>query len=161
VVDRGRPGFSRARTWVVLVADFDYTPDVMRLTRDETMRLDPMFCVKAALVLGILVATGAVSAAEPGQQDRAPSIRTGERLVLSHCASCHAVGPAENSPFPQAPPFRELSQRYPVRHLEEALAEGIVTAHPDMPEFVFSAEEASDIVAYLESLPAGKMRHQR
>jgi mono/diheme cytochrome c family protein len=48
-----------------------------------------------------------------------------------------------------------------VRHLEEALAEGIVTAHPDMPEFVFSAEEASDIVAYLESLPAGKMRHQR
>lgn len=125
------------------------------------MRLDPLFRVKTALALAILIATGTVSAAEPGNQDVTPSIRTGERLALTHCASCHAVGLAELSPLPAAPPFRELSQRYPVRFLEEALVEGIVTAHPGMPEFTFSAEEAGDIVAYLESLPAGEIRRQR
>ena len=36
-----------------------------------------------------------------------------------------------------APPFRLLPQRYPVEHLAEALAEGIVTGHPAMPQFKF------------------------
>ena len=37
----------------------------------------------------------------------------------------------------RAPAFRDLSKRYPIQHLAEALAEGIVTGHSDMPEFTF------------------------
>ena len=36
--------------------------------------------------------------------------------------------------------------------LAEALAEGISTGHPDMPEFVFEADEVGAIIQYLESI---------
>ncbi len=67
---------------------------------------------------------------------------------------CHAVGKSDVSAHPQAPAFRTLSKRYPIKFLEEALAEGISTGHPDMPEFVASPEQISAIIAYLESIQA-------
>jgi mono/diheme cytochrome c family protein len=36
--------------------------------------------------------------------------------------------------------------------LEEALAEGIVTGHNEMPEFSFEPEQIASIVAYLQTL---------
>jgi cytochrome c len=109
---------------------------------------------RAVTAAGIASLLG-LAAISPVEPQRTPSIQRGERLVSTHCASCHAIGPLEESPRPGAPPFRTLGQRYPVRDLQEALAEGIVTAHPAMPEFTFSAEETADIIAYLESLPSG------
>jgi cytochrome c len=53
---------------------------------------------------------------------------------------------------PQAPLFRALSRRYKIEALEEALAEGLLSGHDDMPEFQFSAEEVGDIVAYLNAI---------
>jgi hypothetical protein len=35
--------------------------------------------------------------------------------------------------------FRTLGKRYPIEALEEALGEGIISGHPDMPEFRFPA----------------------
>ena len=35
----------------------------------------------------------------------------------------------------EAPPLRNLHERYPVEDLEESLAEAIRTGHPAMPEF--------------------------
>ena len=111
--------------------------------------------------LAIIALTTGACAALPsgGYQDpeAPPSIRHGQSLVMTHCSSCHAIGLAEESPHRGAPPFRTLSDRYPVRDLEE----GIVTAHPDMPEFTFSAEDTADIIAYLESLPSGGGGRQR
>lgn len=77
---------------------------------------------------------------------------TGLALVTANCAGCHAVGPAGVSPHPDAPPFRELGERYPVAFLAEALAEGIATGHPGMPEFVLQPDEISAVIAYLETL---------
>ena len=37
---------------------------------------------------------------------------------------------------------------------EEALGEGLITGHPDMPEFVFPPEQVGAIVAYLHTLEA-------
>ena len=54
--------------------------------------------------------------------------------------------------MPAAPKFRELHQRYPVENLAEAMAEGIVTGHPQMPEFLFYSWEVHDIIAYLKSI---------
>ena len=51
-----------------------------------------------------------------------------------------------------APPFRTLHHRYPVEDLAEALAEGIMTAHPAMPQFKLGVTEIDDLIAYLKSL---------
>ena len=73
-------------------------------------------------------------------------------LLTRNCARCHAIGRAGNSPRPDAPAFRTLGQRYPIEALEEALGEGIMSGHPDMPEFEFDADQVGAIIAFLESI---------
>jgi cytochrome c len=77
---------------------------------------------------------------------------TGRQIAETHCSSCHAVGVAGESPRPEAPPFRTLSQSYRVSTLEEALAEGISVGHPAMPAFEFQPNEIDALVGYLESI---------
>ena len=78
----------------------------------------------------------------------------GKALLTKNCERCHALGPTGDSTHPQAPPFRQVVTRYPLDNLAEALAEGIVSGHPDMPEFEFSPTEIDGILAYLETLKA-------
>jgi cytochrome c len=87
-----------------------------------------------------------------GEAARAQSPKRGEELLVQNCAPCHAVGRAGESPNKIAPPFRTLGQRYPVDALEEALGEGIMSGHPDMPEFKFDAKDVGSIIAYLKSI---------
>ena len=79
-------------------------------------------------------------------------VAEGQALVSMYCADCHATQSTGNSPLAIAPRFRELHLRYDVSFLSEALVEGIVTAHPEMPQFEFDPEQASAIIAYLKSL---------
>jgi mono/diheme cytochrome c family protein len=102
--------------------------------------------LRAILVAALLGAAGAASAAAPEE------IARGQALLTKDCARCHAVGPTGDSPRKEAPAFRTLGQRYPVESLEEALAEGIITGHPDMPEFSFDADQVGAIIAYLKSI---------
>lgn len=91
--------------------------------------------------------------AHPGAPARAEGqVARGERLVETHCASCHAIGRVGDSPAPEAPPFRTLSQNYRVDSLQEALAEGISVGHPAMPEFQFAPDDVNAIIAYLQSV---------
>ena len=108
------------------------------------MRVDRR--LRWAAIAGAAAAIVAATSAKP------ESVERGEAIVVRNCSMCHAVGRAGDSPNPQAPRFRELHQRYPVENLGEALAEGILTGHPQMPEFRFTAEEVSDIIAYLQSI---------
>ncbi len=80
------------------------------------------------------------------------SVARGAALAQARCASCHAVDRSDDSPMPGAPPFRRLSDNYPVANLQEGLAEGLVTAHPGMPQFAFEPDEIRDLIAYLETL---------
>jgi cytochrome c len=80
------------------------------------------------------------------------STQVGQKLLQANCAQCHAVGRTGESPLRVAPPFRELHKRYAVENLAEALAEGIVTGHPTMPQFRFDPDQIEHIVAYLKSL---------
>lgn len=98
-------------------------------------------CILAALNLG---ATGL--SAQSSDIDR------GKAILQKKCARCHALGMTDQSHHPQAPPFRDVVKRYPVEYLAEALAEGIVSGHPDMPEFVFQPDEINAILTYLDSL---------
>jgi len=83
---------------------------------------------------------------------QAASVERGRAYARSHCARCHAIDRSGASPFAPAPPFRTLHERYPVESLQEALAEGIVTGHPAMPEFRLEPEQISDFIAFLKSL---------
>lgn len=76
----------------------------------------------------------------------------GKRLVEENCSGCHAVSSDDASRHPAAIPFRDLSIFYPVSALEEAFAEGIVSGHPDMPEFVAEPDQIVSIITYLESI---------
>ena len=80
------------------------------------------------------------------------TVSQGDALVRSNCSPCHAVGLNDKSPHPDAPAFRTLSERYPIEDLAEALAEGISTGHPDMPEVVASPEQIDAIIAYIGTL---------
>ena len=99
---------------------------------------------------GMLAAT--ISAMAFGQAANAQDLKRGEALLARNCASCHAVGRTGDSPQKLAPTFRSLGQRYPIESLEEALGEGIMSGHPDMPEFSFDAADVGAIIAYLNSI---------
>jgi len=76
----------------------------------------------------------------------------GHALAEQYCAKCHAVADEATSPHKDAPPFRTFASKWPLENLEEALAEGIVTGHPDMPAFVFEPEDIDALIEYLHSL---------
>jgi cytochrome c len=84
--------------------------------------------------------------------DDAGTVAKGRSLVEANCSRCHAIGKDDTSHHPEAPPFRVVVTRYPPDNIAEALAEGIVSGHPDMPEFVFQPTEIGAIIAYLNTL---------
>ena len=86
------------------------------------------------------------------EDDVRPSIRRGKAFVVENCAGCHSVGAYGESPNKDAPAFRTVLQRYAAASLEESLAEGIMTGHPEMPQFVLDPDEISDVVAYLDAV---------
>jgi cytochrome c len=85
-------------------------------------------------------------------ETRAELVEKGRAILEANCARCHAIGKDDASKHPEAPPFREVVKRYPPDNLAEALAEGIISGHPDMPEFVFQPPEIEAIVRYLGTL---------
>lgn len=95
------------------------------------------------LALALSLAPGPAS---PSNADQ------GRRLAQTYCARCHAIDKVSPSPLKIAPPFRTLHERYPVEMLQEALAEGIVTGHPTMPEFRFDADQVGDFMTFLKTL---------
>lgn len=99
----------------------------------------------------ILAAAVALAAAMP-PATAANDLKLGESLLARHCGSCHAVGKSGDSADKGAPALRTLSSRYPIESLEEALGEGMMSGHPDMPEFKFDADQVGAIIAYLKSI---------
>jgi mono/diheme cytochrome c family protein len=100
----------------------------------------------------ILPFAAVIAFALPAWAGDGSRIAYGKRLVEANCARCHAVGRTGASTHPDAPPFRSLERRYPIEDLQEALAEGISTGHPDMPEFVAAPDQIDAIIAYIGSL---------
>ena len=98
------------------------------------------------LVLMILTLADHKAAAQLAASER------GQAIAEKLCARCHAIGPVGQSPMGLAPPFRDLSKRYPIETLAEALAEGIVTGHPKMPVFTFHPRDIDALLAYIDSL---------
>lgn len=107
--------------------------------------------MRTSIGLALLVASIAPAAA--GGPDGALNTK-GRALLEQHCSRCHGVTTDDASKHDKAPPFRDVFKRYPAENIAEALAEGIVSGHPDMPEFTFNTDEIDAIVMYLDSLTA-------
>lgn len=95
---------------------------------------------------------GVALMAAAAQPSYAQSDKQGVTLLERDCGRCHAVGLSGASPRADAPAFRTLGSRYPIESLEEALGEGIMSGHPDMPEFRYDAEEVGAIIDYLNAI---------
>lgn len=106
-----------------------------------------MSCAKPSrqtLVTLMLLLTPALAAS--------PAEQRGKTFALTNCARCHSIDRVTQSPLKIAPPFRSLHNRYPVETLAEALAEGINTGHPTMPEFQLEPDQIHDLLWYMKSL---------
>ena len=84
--------------------------------------------------------------------DMTEQAEAGRDIAERFCSRCHAIGLDGVSPHQSAPPFAQIVARGNVQNLEEALGEGIVVGHPDMPQFQFSPQNVGALVAYLKSL---------
>ncbi len=103
------------------------------------------------LLAGAAVLLLAACATPDRDPTTAPANR-GAAIAEANCSSCHAVGRSGDSPAPEAPPFRRLSQHYRVADLQEAFGEGISVGHPAMPQFAFAPEDVDALILYLESI---------
>lgn len=100
----------------------------------------------------LALALAAVAAMPQGAAAQDDALIKGEALLVKNCVRCHALGATGDSAHKDAPPFRQVVTRYPLDDLAEALAEGLSTGHPDMPEFVFQPSEIDAILAFLGDL---------
>ncbi|NNE84104.1 MAG: cytochrome c [Alphaproteobacteria bacterium] len=79
-------------------------------------------------------------------------LQAGRKFAESNCSRCHAIGPTGASPLDPAVPFRTFAERWPLETLEEALAEGIFTGHPAMPEFELTPQQIRNFIGYLKTI---------
>jgi cytochrome c len=103
--------------------------------------------IRISLVLVLALSLMPANATSEGS-----AVASGKSFVEKNCSGCHTVGPSGESRHPDAPAFRTLSKRYPLENLEESLAEGISTGHPDMPEFEVRPREIVNIIRYLNTI---------
>lgn len=115
--------------------------------RNRIWQLVPAACLAAAL----LASPGAGTALANGARadDREP-VERGRAIAAAQCARCHSIEKTGDSPLPIAPPLREFAARWPLDQLEEAFAEGIITGHPDMPQFVFQPDDIAALIVFLD-----------
>jgi mono/diheme cytochrome c family protein len=110
--------------------------------------------MRFAVLCALLLAMGTAAARDACSAGSAASeaVTRGKAIAEEKCARCHGIGLEDQSTHKSAPPFRDVVRRYPIDNLAEALAEGIVSGHPDMPVFVFEPADIEAFLAYLDHL---------
>ena len=91
-------------------------------------------------------------AGEPALAQQPPAAQRGLTFVRVHCAQCHSIDQASDSPLTIAPAFRTLHLKYPIESLRRPLSEGITASHPTMPQFRLDPDQIADVIAYLKTL---------
>jgi len=81
-----------------------------------------------------------------------PAVQRGAAFAKHNCARCHAIGHYGASALRDAPPFRDLHERYPLEELSESFSEGIMTGHPTMPVWKLEPDQIHDLIAYMKTL---------
>jgi len=101
-----------------------------------------------------------VAAATPLQAQDSGDARHGLALARQVCSECHAIQAEQlRSPNPRAPTFPQLATTPGMTNT--ALTVALTTPHAGMPMFRLTAEQRTDLIAYIMSLhqagaPPGK-----
>lgn len=74
----------------------------------------------------------------------------GEVLAKTWCVACHLVGPGQNGPTTEAPPFSSVARRPDFDAAR--LAFFLLDPHPKMPNMQLTRAEAADLAAYISTL---------
>jgi mono/diheme cytochrome c family protein len=80
-----------------------------------------------------------------------PAVERGRTFAEQRCAGCHAIT-LDESPGSSGPRFRDIQRRHNALSLERRLVEITQHGHFEMPALEFSAQQARDVAAYIDSL---------
>lgn len=104
------------------------------------------------LILFALNYTNLVGTSSAEVQVFSDTAKAGTLIAKKYCSKCHAIGNEQTSQHKSAPTFVDISTKWPLSYLEEALAEGITVGHPDMPEFKFTPTEIESLLSFMQWL---------
>ncbi|MCG8442472.1 MAG: cytochrome c [Caulobacterales bacterium] len=114
---------------------------------------------RVALIALALASACAAQPPAPAEPPRAappaasePNVEGGRQLASRHCAVCHAVSADDDSRHEEAPPMRQLAERYPGALLAEGFLQRMDVGHPAMPDFRFEPSEIDALLDYLLSI---------
>jgi mono/diheme cytochrome c family protein len=102
--------------------------------------------MRSFLFVPALAVASAASAIAP---EGAGNPQQGYDYAKEVCAGCHGIS-LEQSPLPQATPFREVANRPGVTGT--ALKVWLETSHPTMPNIVLEEDDKLNLIAYILSL---------
>src|SRR4051794_29914812 len=121
-------------------------------SRTPAQQEEGRMCRSSVLALFAIAAMSVGASSDPSMAQSSPRVERGRTFARVNCSMCHSIDKVSPSPLAIAPPFRTLHERYSVETLEEALAEGIITGHPNMPEFQLAPDQVGDVIAFLKNL---------
>lgn len=84
--------------------------------------------------------------------ERAAMVAEGREIAVSQCSACHATGVDDASPRADAPPLRDVLERYDSAALAGNMMIGVRVGHPDMPLFHMGPRGVDSLVEYLYSI---------
>jgi mono/diheme cytochrome c family protein len=113
---------------------------------------------RISLIAALLGAAACASQAPPPTVS-APQVQLvsagepvrGRAYAQDACASCHGIGPGEEtSPIPDAPSFYELANTPGMTSI--AIRAWLNSPHENMPQLIIGPEQSDDLSAYILSL---------
>lgn len=97
-----------------------------------------------AALLAVMMLPAAAQAQDP--------VRRGRALAQGFCAQCHAITRHGRSPHSDAPPLRNIGRTYDLDDFARVLSSGLLSGHPDMPQFRFHFPDARALRDYLRTI---------
>jgi cytochrome c len=104
--------------------------------------------IKTLFLVTAVLAAMMLSAAA---QSRDP-VRHGRALAQEFCAQCHAITRHGRSPHSDAPPLRNIGRSYDLDDFARVMSGGLLSGHPDMPQFRFHFPDARDLRDFLRTI---------
>lgn len=107
------------------------------------------------LIIALSLAVAGPAICRPASAAPLPldaAVERGHDLAMRRCSECHAVRRSRESPNGDAPPFVTLRLRHNELSLERRLADVSWGEHAGMPPTGLTAEDRTDLAAYIQSL---------
>ena len=79
-------------------------------------------------------------------------MRRGKTIAVTRCSNCHSIERLAEAPARPRRPFEAFTSNTRSNCWEYALAEGMSTGHPRMPEFRLEPDQVGDFISFLKSL---------